>query len=147
MKSLIVIVPLSLLIAGNAFSQAISFRMDTVMVSHKPYVLLTKGGNGKYLVRSLAGKGLMTLHDSRTDVNGKPGYVLMFSNGGEKCMVLNDGTFPKCFIAELVKAGVIDHGEVNVLNQGVFERQHPMPAGYIDVEDVSEGDRMRTIHR
>lgn len=128
----------------NASAQSVSFHKDTIF-SGKTKLAIWKQGTKKpvrYAIFSLDGKQLADLHDGRVDINGEPGYVFTFLNDGKKCMVVKDAAFPKSLQQEIVRKKLIVGPAINDQSEAVFLKAHPLPQGYIDVEELSEGDRV-----
>ncbi len=140
MKTNILII-FCILLSGVAEAQNISLRKDTLYSDDEKYALFTKSPEQpyKYSVLGLDGAPLLTIHNGRIEVDGRPGYIITFENDKRQGIIGALPGFPQSVLAELVKSRLVEKGEfINVVAKAEFLNNHPLPAGYTDVDQLIE---------
>lgn len=135
------IIAIFIFFSGNSFAQKILLKKDTIFSGKTPYALWEQGKKKpvRHFIHGLDGKKLIELHDSRTDIKGKPGYVLTFLDDQKQCMVIKDAAYPVSLFKELTKYNLMcGDTTANREKKQAFIAAHPLPDGYHDVEQFIE---------
>lgn len=122
----------------NAMAQTVTLKRDTIFTNKIPYAIWEQGKNKRVgdCITSLTGKRLIEIHSSHINIKNRPGYVVTFSNDRKQAMIIKDAHFPVSFIKEIVKLKMVKDSSVDVQAEARFIKQHSLPDGYTDVEEL-----------
>ena len=142
----------TVLVSSASFAQNVSLKKDTIYLDKTPVALFQRSNSKpvRYFLATLKGARLMELHDARIDVNSKPGIVVAFLSDHRQAMITQGDDFPLSFLKEITRIGFIISGpQIKPTLESEFIKVHPLPAGYIDVEQFMDKplDRARELQQ
>lgn len=117
---------------NNAF-----YISDTRIVSikqthykHIPQIYFVQANNGDNLIR---------IYDSKIELNKSPSMIIKFLNDNKICIVARnnpDFGFIINQVRELIRLKIIKEGDIDPYAEKSFIEKHPIPKGYVDMDDL-----------
>ena len=131
---------IAMFLTVSSFAQSISIKKDVIYVDSKAVgnCKMTQKQPLKYAVSTLYGKALITIHYSRMEIKGVPGYIVTFLNDGKQAMIEQRAKTAESFVAEIMKSHLIENEAVNEQAEAIFINNHPLPEGYTDIDKLIE---------
>ncbi|MES2701697.1 MAG: hypothetical protein V4649_03610 [Bacteroidota bacterium] len=124
----------------QTYAQKTELRDITVYRDKKPYARLMKATNmpERYMVYNLKGKPVMEVHYGRIELQQKPAYVVTFLHDNRKGVITAEGSVQDAITNALTEYFLVNDKEVVPLTEEAFLKDHPLPAGYTDVDELIE---------
>lgn len=141
MKTILLLIAMPL--CYSSYAQHVTIKKDTIFNGKIPVALIAERQDVivRYQISSFVGDPLIRISGARTDLDGKPAYVINFLNNRKKAMVAA-AKVPNDIVKEIVYGHVITRaGAIDTLAENIFIKNHPLPAGYTDVNRPMEPGR------
>jgi len=131
---------IAMILTVSCFAQSISLKKDVIYADGKAVGIckMTQKQPLKYAINTIEGKALITIHYSRMEIKGVPGYIITFLNDGRQAMITQRAKNAEPFVAEILKNHLMENEVVNEPAEALFINNHPLPEGYTDIDKLIE---------